>query len=142
MCSPSAARTTASCCISSTASPSVAGSVPTLRPGQVFFGEVVQVLLDRLRQRQVVLDAVEPGAQHDREGQVGVAGRVRAAQLDARRLPPLRAYRRDANQRRAVGVRPADVDGRLEAWHQPAVGVDQRREDRGHAARVVRAARR
>ena len=48
--------------------------------------DVVEVLLHRLGQLVALLDALEAGREQDREGQVGVAGRVGTAQLHARGL--------------------------------------------------------
>ncbi len=78
-----------------------------------------------------------PGRQHDREGQVWIAGRVGAAQLNSRRRGVTAADRRHADECRAVRARPGDVDRSLEARHEPPVGVDQRREHGAHAAGVV-----
>jgi hypothetical protein len=46
-------------------------------------------LLDRLGELQALLDAVEAGRDHRREGEVRVRGRVRAADLEARALDRL-----------------------------------------------------
>ena len=66
--------------------------------------EPVQGLLYGRRQRQPPLDAVEPAAEHHREGEIRVARRIRAAQLDTGGLgtPDVR----DADERAAIGARP------------------------------------
>ena len=85
----------------------------------------------------LLLDAVQAGGDHDREGEVGVRGRIGAADLGAGRLDGLaRRDLRHADQRRAVGPAPGQVGRRLVAGDQPLVRVDQRREDRAHAAGV------
>src|SRR3954451_17756371 len=45
--------------------------------------QLVEVLADRRRRLDLVLDAVEPGHQHRREGEVRVGRRVGHAELDA-----------------------------------------------------------
>ena len=87
-----------------------------------------------------LLDALEAGLQQRREGQVGVAGRVRAAQLHPRALLGAGVIQRHPHQRGAVAPRPGDVDGRLIAGHQPLVGVDPLGEDRADLARVAQLA--
>src|ERR1700736_3179025 len=78
-----------------------------------------QGLLDRGRQRQAALDAVETAAQHHGERQVRVARRIRAAQLDSRRLRPAHMWNPD--ERASIGARPRDEDGRFEARHKTLV---------------------
>ena len=97
-------------------------------------GHLEDVGVDRIRHRQVVLDAVQAGAQHHGKGQVGVAGRVRAADLGARAHA---AGGRDAHQGRAVGGRPGHVHRGLVAGYQPLVGVDQRVGDRAEPLGVL-----
>ena len=69
-----------------------------------------------------------------RPGTGWTRGRGSAARCAWRRLR--RADARDADQRRAVGARPARVDGRLEARHQALVRVDRGGQHGAHAARV------
>ena len=102
--------------------------------------QVVEVLLHRVGQLVAVLDALQARLQQHREGQVGVAGRVRAAQLHPRRLLLARVIQRHPHQRRAVAARPGDVDGRLVAGHQALVGVDPLGEDRADLAGVAQLA--
>ena len=100
--------------------------------GQLLRRQVVEVLVDRVRRLDPVLHAVEAGHQHRREGQVRVARRVGAAELEALGLRALRVER-DAHARRAVALAVHEVDRRLVAGHQPLVGVRRRRgegEDR------------
>ena len=42
-------------------------------PLQILVGKVIEILLDRLREGQVVLDPVDPGCQHRRERQIRIA---------------------------------------------------------------------
>src|SRR5487761_162310 len=92
--------------------------------------EVVEVLLHRLRELVALLDALEAGLQQHRECEVGVARRVRAAQLHARRLLLAGVIQRHAHERRAVAPRPRRVHRRLKAGDQALVGVDPLGEDR------------
>src|SRR5213594_459542 len=88
--------------------------------------EMVQVLVDRVAGVDLPLDAVQAGAQHRREREVRVAGRVRRAVLDALRgLDPLVVHR-DPDVRAAVALRPGDEHGRLVTRHEPAVRVRRR----------------
>ena len=50
--------------------------------GQLLGRQVVEVLVDRVGRLDLVLDPVEAGHQHGREGEVRVARRVGAAELD------------------------------------------------------------
>ena len=104
-------------------------------------GEVVDVHGHRIRAGQLVLDPLEAGGQHDREGQVGIAGGVREAQLDAGGDLLAGLVHRDADGRRPVALGPGDVDGRLVAGHQAPVGVVGRVCDQRHLARVLQHAR-
>ena len=99
--------------------------------------DVVEVLLHRLGQLVALLDALEPRREQDREGQVGVARRVGAAQLHARGLLLAGVVERHPHERRAVAARPGAVDRRLVAGHQALVGVDPLGEHRGDLARVL-----
>ena len=87
--------------------------------------QLVEVLVDRLRRLDAVLDAVEAGHQLRREREVGVGRRVGHAELDALGLRG-RARDRDAHAGRAVAGRVDQVDRRLVARHQPVVGVHRR----------------
>ena len=55
--------------------------------------QVVDVLVERLARVDLVLDAVEPGHQHGGEREVRIAGRIRAAELDALGLRAWRVHR-------------------------------------------------
>ena len=105
--------------------------------GELLGREVVEVLLHRLRQLVALFDALEARLQHAREAEVGVAGRVRTAQLGPGRALLAGVVERHADQRRAVAARPGEVDRRLVAGHQPLVGVDPLREERRDLARVL-----
>jgi hypothetical protein len=98
--------------------------------------QLVEVLVDRRRRLDLVLDAVEAGHQHRREREVRVARRVRAAELDALGLR-VRAGDRDADAGGAVARRVDQVDRRLVARHQAVVGVDRRVGEREQRRRVL-----
>ena len=83
-----------------------------------------------------VLDAVEAGEEHRREGEVRVRGRVGAAELDPLRPRALRRER-DAARRRAVALAVDEVHRRLVAGHQPLEAVGRRVGERDHRVRVV-----
>ena len=100
-------------------------------------GQVVDVHRYRIRARQLVLDAFQAGGEHDREGQVRVAGGIREAQLDAGGDLLAGLVHRDADGRRPVALRPGDVDRRFVAGHQAPVGVVGRVGDQRHLARVL-----
>src|SRR3954449_12681767 len=68
----------------------------------LFGGQVVEVLLHRLGKLVAMLDPLEAGVQHPGEAEIRIAGRIRAAQLGARRMLLARVIERHANQRRAV----------------------------------------
>ena len=121
----------------SIASPRLSGQLLDAQAPALLAGEVVEVLLHRLGQLVALLDPLEPRLQQHRERQVGVARRVRAAQLHARRLLAARVVQRHAHERRAVAPRPGDVHRRLEAGHQALVGVHPLGEDRADLARVL-----
>jgi hypothetical protein len=59
--------------------------------------QVVEVLVHGLARVDLVLDAVQAGHHHGREGQVGVGGGIREAHLDAPAL--------------GVGITNGDADG-------------------------------
>ncbi len=87
--------------------------------------EVIQVLVDRFARVDLVLDAIQSGHEHGGEGEVGVAGRIRAAELDSLRLRAL-GVDRDPHGRRAVALGVNQVDRRFVARDQPAVRVGGR----------------
>src|SRR4051794_20741805 len=66
--------------------------------------QVVEILLHRLRELVAVLNPLEAGVQHPGEAEVRVAGRIRAAQLRARRVLLAGVIERHADQRRAVST--------------------------------------
>ena len=78
-------------------------------------------------------DTLHPGGEHRGEGEVGVAGRVRAPELDPGAVA---AWRRDPDKGRPVPGAPADVAGRLIPGDQALVGVDRRVRDPGDRLRV------
>src|SRR5581483_12235178 len=69
-----------------------------------------------------------------REGQVGIAAWVAAAQFNTGGGLAIGIRARHADQRLAVDASPVNIDRRLVAWHQPLVGIDERRENRAHGA--------
>ena len=84
----------------------------------------------------LVLDAVEAGHEHGREGEVGVAGRVGAAELDPLGLRAVAVHRNPATGR-SIAQGPGKVDRGLVAGHQAAVTVGGRRGE-GEDRRRVR----
>src|SRR3954470_8917709 len=80
------------------------GELLDAAPLALLRGEVVEVLLHRLGQLVAVLDSLETGVQHPGEAEIRVAGRVRAAQLRARRLLLPGVVERHADQGRAVAA--------------------------------------
>ena len=63
-------------------------------------GHIIDALLHRVRGRQVPAYAVQPGSQATGQGQIGIAGRVGAAKLDAGGVAPGCG---NPDQRRTVG---------------------------------------
>ncbi len=103
--------------------------------GQFLRFQIVNVLVERLARLHLVLDAVEHGHQHRREGQVGIARAVRTAELDALGLP-VRRVDRNANRRRAIAAAVGEIDRRLVAGHQTLVTVGGRIGDGAQRRRV------
>ena len=85
--------------------------------------QLVEIAAEGLRRRQLPLDPVQPSGEAYRQGQVGVAGGVRAPQLHTGAASPGRG---DADQGGAVAGGPGQVAGGLVAGHQPLVAVHQR----------------
>ena len=101
--------------------------------------QLVEVLVDRCRRLDLVLDAVQAGHHHRGERQVRVRRRVGAAELDALGLG-VGAGQRDADTGGAVAGRVDQVDRRLVARDQPVVGVDRRVGEGQQRRRVVQQA--
>src|SRR2546425_3415881 len=80
---------------------------------------MIEVLVDRIARVDLPLDAVQAGAQHRREREVRVAGRVRRAVLDSLRGLDALVVHRDPDVRAAVALRPGDEHRRLKARHEP-----------------------
>jgi hypothetical protein len=78
------------------------GHDPPLLP--LLGGEVVEVAVHRRLELIALLDPLEPRVQERGEGEVGVAGRIGAADLGARRLLGARLVQRDPDQGRAVAL--------------------------------------
>ena len=89
----------------------------------------------------LVLDAVDHRHQHRRPGQVAVAARIRAAELEALGLRALRVHR-NADGGRPVARRERQIDRRLEPGHQAAVRVRGRRGERENRGGVLEQAAR
>ena len=109
---------------------------PELPP--LLWGELVDVLVDRVPRVELLLDAVEPGRDDCREREVGVGRGVGRPEL--RPLPLLLGgalvVDRDPDVRGAVGLAPGDVDRSLVSWDEPAVGIGRRVGDRRERAAV------
>src|SRR5262249_56024720 len=97
--------------------------------------QVVEVLVDGGAGIELVLDAVETRHQHGGKGEVGIGERIRIAHLDA--LAFGRGGEGDAASGRAVAHRIGEQDRRLEARHQPLVGVGGGVGERVDGARVL-----
>src|SRR5882672_229209 len=94
--------------------------------GNVFRADVRAV--DRWRgERQVPLNAIEPGGDARRDREVGVDVRPRAARLEPRGL---RRPGEHAKARRAIVDAPRRLDGCPETVDEPLVAVDRRPEHR------------
>ena len=142
MCSPSASATSSEPSITSSASDSDwgSGAMPSAARSSAVSSKT---LADGLgRQLVALLDALEAGGEHHREGEVRVAGRVGGAVLDAGRglLAPLGD--RHPHQGRAVVAGPGHVDRRLVAGDEALVGVHQLVGDGGDLAARGAAGRR
>ena len=84
--------------------------------------QFVHVFVHWLTGIDLVLDAIESGHEHRRKRQVWIGRRVRRAVLDAFGLGIL-AIGRNTNGRRAIARAVGQVHRRLEARHQPLVGI-------------------
>ncbi len=73
--------------------------------------------------QDLVVDPVQACHEDDGQGQVGVAGRVGAPELDPGSLAPDGG---DPDEGAPVPFRPGDVNGGLVTGHQAFIGVDQR----------------
>ena len=104
--------------------------------GQLVRGHVEEVLVHRRGRLDLVGHTVEPRHEDGREGEVGVAARVRAAELDPLGLRARRVDG-DAAGGGAVPLGVDQVDRRLEAGHQPLVGVRGGRGKGQHRAGVL-----
>ena len=81
------------------------------------------VRINRGGRSELLLNAVQTGAENNRQGEVRVAGRVGAAQFDSRAVS---AGAGDANERAAVFRRPGDVNRGFVAGNESLVRIDQR----------------
>src|SRR5258706_2642779 len=98
---------------------------------------LVDVLLDRRPKHQLRVHPLQPRGQHHGEGEVGVAGGIRAAQLDPGRFLLAGLVHGYPHQGRAVPLAPGDVHRRLEPGHQPLVRVHPLVGDRRDLAHVL-----
>ena len=86
--------------------------------------QIVEILVDGFARIELVLDAVEAGHQHRREGEIRIGERIGETDLDALGLRIGRV--RNAAGRRAVARRIGEQHRRLEARDQTLVGVGRR----------------
>src|SRR6267154_1053213 len=98
---------------------------------------LVDVLLDRRPERRVSIHPLEARREADREGEIGVAGRIRASELDTGGLLVSGLVHGNPHQGGAVPLAPGDVDRRLEPGHQPLVRIDPLIRDRGELRHVA-----
>ncbi len=103
---------------------------------QLLRRQPVDVLVQRVPGVDFVLHAVEARHQLRGKGQVGVAGGVRAAELQPLRLGA-RAVHGDADGGAAVAAAVGEIDRRLEARHQTLVAVGGGVAERRQGARVL-----
>ena len=89
----------------------------------MFFNSAL-VLVDRRTRIELVLDAVEAGHQHRGEAEIRIGERIGEADLDALGLRVGGVG--DAARGRAVARRIGEQHRRLEARHQPLVGIGGR----------------
>ena len=95
-----------------------------------FFIQMIDVdVVERRRRGHLVVNTVERGGEHRGERQIRIRGGVGEAEFRSRGFVASFGVARNANQRGAVGLRPADVDGRFVSRHQPFIGVHRRRAD-------------
>src|SRR5262245_23801329 len=79
---------------------------------QFLVRDAIETLLDGFRQRQVLLDAIEPRGEHDREREVGVRGRIGAAQLQLSSALGA-GIAGHTNERLVIHTRPDEEYGRF-----------------------------
>src|SRR5262245_5287171 len=97
---------------------------------------LVDVVLARRAEREARRHALDARRNAEREREIGIARRIRAAELDTGRLLLARLVHRYPHERRPVPLSPGDVDRRLEPRHEPLVGVHPLVRDRGDLAHV------
>ncbi len=98
--------------------------------------QLVKVHVMRLARIDLVLDPIQARHQHCGEGQVGVAGRVWRAELDALGLRAL-GVERDTAAGRAVSLAVHQVHRSLKAGGQTLVAVHRGGDDRAKRRRVL-----
>src|SRR5260370_12157269 len=84
--------------------------------------ELVDVLVEWLSGINLVLDAVEARHHHGRKSQIGIAGWIWRAELEAFGLRALR-INGDAHRSRAIALRISEVDRRFVTGDQALVRV-------------------
>ncbi len=87
--------------------------------------QIVDVLVDGIARIDAVADAVETRHEHGREGEIGIAGGIRAAEFHPLGLRAFRIHGNAAGGR-AVAHGPGEIDRRLEAGNETTVGVRRR----------------
>jgi len=95
------------------------------------------IQLDRVRHFQLILDPVKTGGQHNAEGQIRIAGRIRETDLYARGVLLSGLVHRHPHKRRAVAPSPDDINGRLITGHQPLIGICPLICDKAYLTRVL-----
>ena len=86
-------------------------------------GQLIEVLVNGLVRLDLVDDSIQTRHHLRREGEIGIAGRVRGAELDALCLR-VGTRDRDTDGRGAVTGRVDEVYGRFETLHQAVVAVE------------------
>ena len=104
--------------------------------GEFFRRKVVEVLVDRSRRFDAVLNAVETSEHHRREGEVRVAGGVGATELDALGLRALRCER-NTNRSGTVALAVHKVHRCFVTRHQTLERVGGGVRERDHRVGVV-----
>src|SRR6516162_1858485 len=88
--------------------------------GQLFWPEIVDVLVERRTGVNAILDSVDPCHEHSGERQVRVTTRVGRTEFRALSLGGCRVHR-DADCSRTIATRVSQVYGSFESGHQTFV---------------------
>ena len=97
--------------------------------GDLFRWQIVEILIHRLTRIDLVLDTIEASHQYRREGEIRVARRVRATELDALGFRRRRVHR-NTDRRGAVPLRVRQVHGRFVSGDQTLIRVRRRVRER------------